>query len=276
MGNGSNELIDLGCRVFAPPTGHVVFGVPSFYCYQQSTIAHGLPHTAVPLRDHLHWDVDALLAAMQPETALLFIAQPNNPTGAYIAEPELVRLLRDTPPWVTVVMDEAYVEYADASDFVSALRHRHLRERLMVLRTFSKAHGLAGLRIGYAVAPAAMVDPIDRVRPPFNAGSVGQAAARAALGDRAHVERSVALNRRERARLAGALAALGLGVAPSQANFLLVDVRRPCGEVFDALLQKGVIVRPMDAPLTTHLRITVGLPSENDRLLGSLSEVLRG
>jgi histidinol-phosphate aminotransferase len=231
-----------------------------------------VPFTAVPLKDLVH-DLPAMAAAVTPKTRILFVANPNNPTGTHVGRAAVETLLREVPPDVIVVMDEAYFEYADAPDYRSALELRHLRERLIVMRTFSKAYGLAALRVGYAIGPAALIDYMNRVRAPFNVTTMGQAAAIAALDDRAHVENSVAHNSRERVRIGAALAKLGVKVAPTQANFVLADVGRPARPVYDALLRRGVIVRPF-ASLPASLRVTFGSNEENDRFIGALAEVL--
>ena len=271
-GNGSNELLDLVVRTFATPSHHVVFAEPAFVVYRIAALSAGVPFTAVPLRELTH-DLEAMTAAVRPNTRVLFVANPNNPTGTHVGRHAVERLLREVPPEVIVVMDEAYLEYADAADFPDSLALRNLRERLIVTRTFSKIYGLAGLRVGYAVGPAALVDYMNRVRAPFNVSVLAQAAAIAALSDREHVERSRLHNARERARVSSALRQLGLTVAPSQANFVLVDLGRPARPVYDALLRRGVIVRPF-GNLPTSLRITIGTERENGRLIDSLSEVL--
>jgi histidinol-phosphate aminotransferase len=181
--------------------------------------------------------------------------------------------LRSVPPEVIVVMDEAYFEYADAPDYPSSLELRGLRERLIVMRTFSKIYGLAGLRVGYAIGPSELIGYMNRVRAPFNVSSVGQAAALAAIDDREHVERSRAMNLSERRRVTERLAGMGLYVAPSQANFVMVDLARPARPVYDALLRRGVIVRPF-GNLPSCLRVTLGLPEENARFLHELGAVL--
>jgi histidinol-phosphate aminotransferase len=275
LGNGSNELIDLICRVFASRGEHAVFGHPSFPCYRIAAVAQELSYTAVPLREHLHWNVDDLLDAVTPRTKLLFVANPNNPTGSYIDRSELERLLRVLPERVLAVIDEAYVEYADALDFARATDLRHRRERLAILRTFSKAYGLAGLRVGYVIGSPELVFDLNRLRAPFNVGTPGQVAARVALADDAHLRATVEATIRDRGKLADALTDAGLRVAPSQANFVLVDVERPGREVYQALLREGVIVRPMPEPLQSWIRVTVGLPEENERFLRSLRGVLR-
>ncbi len=274
LGNGSNELIDLICRVFASRGEHVVFGHPSFPCYRIASVAQELRFTPVPLRDDLDWNVDDLLAAVTPETKLLFVSNPNNPTGSYIAKGELERLLRLLPERVLAVVDEAYVEYADAEDFIPAIDLRQTRERLTILRTFSKAYGLAALRVGYAIGTSELVADLNRLRAPFNVGTLGQVAAKAALGDQVHLRVGVEATLRERGKLNEALEGAGLRVAPSQANFVLVELEKPGRAVYEDLLREGVIVRPMQAPLQSWIRVTVGKPEENERFLQSLRRVL--
>jgi histidinol-phosphate aminotransferase len=271
-GAGSNELLDLVVRTFATTEHHVVFGEPAFIVYRLAALTYGVPFTAVPLKNLAH-DLRAMAAAVTPNTRVLFIANPNNPTGTYVGRAAVEELLRTVPPEVIIVMDEAYFEYADAPDYPNTLALRHLRERLIVMRTFSKAYGLAGLRVGYAIGPAELIDYMNRVRAPFNTSVPGQAAAVAALEDTAHLEQSRSLNGAERTRLTRELEGMGLGVAPSQTNFVLVDLGRPARPVYDRLLERGVIVRPFPN-LPASLRVTCGLVSENDRFLTSLYEVL--
>jgi len=275
LGNGSNELIDLICRVFASRGEHSVFGHPSFPCYRIAAIAQELSFTAVPLRDHLSWNVDDLLDAVTGATKLLFVSNPNNPTGSYIPRGELQRLLRALPERVIAVIDEAYFEYADAEDFAPSTELRDTRHRLAILRTFSKAYGLAALRVGYVLASPEMVAALNRLRAPFNVGTLGQVAAKAALCDDAHLRATVDATIADRVALAESLRSAGLRVAPSQANFLLVDVQRPGRSVYEALLREGVIVRPMPEPLHSWIRVTIGQPKENERFLHRLGRVLR-
>ena len=275
LGNGSNELIDLICRVFARRGEHAIFGHPSFPCYRIGSIAQELDFTPVPLRAHLQWNVDDLLAAVTPSTKLVFVSNPNNPTGAYLPRAELARLLTALPSRVLAVVDEAYVEYADADDFTAATELRATRDRLAILRTFSKAYGLAALRVGYLIGPPALVDDLNRLRAPFNVGTPGQVAALAALEDQAHLRATVGATIADRAKLTGALEGLGLAVSPSQANFVLVDLGQPGRVIYEALLREGIIVRPMPPPLDTWVRVTVGLPDENQRFLDAVARVLR-
>jgi histidinol-phosphate aminotransferase len=273
FGHGSNELIDLICRAFAGHDDHAVIGVPSFVCYRLSLRAADVPATEVPLDDGVYWNVDRLLEAVRSNTKLLFLDNPNNPTSTHLAASELARLLRALPAHVVPVIDEAYVHFADAPDYTSALALRGTAPNLIVLRTFSKVFGLAALRVGYAVGPESLLGYLPRVGVPFNLNGVAQAAALAALDDVEHVARCVGNNREERVRVSAALRDLGLEVARSQANFLCVGFARPAQPIYAALLRSGVIVRPI-ADLPQHLRVSIGLPSENDRLLAALREVL--
>jgi len=272
-GAGSNELLDLAARVFCTPQSHIVFADPAFVVYRIAALACGVPFTAVPLTADLRHDLPAMAAAVTPQTRLMFVANPNNPTGTHVGRAAVEKLLREVPPEVIIVMDEAYLEYADAPDYPDSLELRGLRERLLVLRTFSKIYGLAAFRVGYMLANPQICDMVNRVRAPFNVSTLAQAAAAAALDDQEHVQAARTLNQKERRRVSEALAARGLDVAPSQANFILVDVKRPARAVYDALLKKGVIVRPF-ASLPTSLRVTLGTERENDRFLAAIAEVL--
>jgi histidinol-phosphate aminotransferase len=272
QGNGSNELLDLAVRTFCTSEHHIVFAEPAFVVYRIAALAHGVPFTAVPVRDLTH-DLEAMLAAVTPRTRLLFVGNPNNPTGTYVALEPLRRFLRALPPEVIVLMDEAYIEYATAADFPDCLTLRNEHERMIVCRTFSKIYGLAALRVGYGISTPELIGYMNRVRAPFNVGTLGQVAAIAALDDTEHVTKSRELNTVERERVSGRLRSMGLSVAPSQGNFVLVDVQRNGRQTYDALLRKGVIVRPF-ASLPTSLRVTIGKPNENDRFLSALGEVL--
>jgi histidinol-phosphate aminotransferase len=273
LGAGSNELLDLCARVFCTPEHHIVFAEPAFVVYRIAALACGVPFTAVPLTAELRHDLPAMAAAVTPKTRLMFVANPNNPTGTHVGRAAVEKLLREVPPEVIIVMDEAYFEYADAPDYPDSMELRGLRERLLVLRTFSKIYGLAAFRVGYAVGPRPLIDYLNRVRAPFNVSTLAQAAALAALDDQDHVQTARSLNQKERQRVTEALSARGLTVAPSQANFVLVDLHRPARPVYDALLKKGVIVRPF-ASLPTSLRVTLGTERENGRFLDALAEVL--
>ncbi|HLU65684.1 MAG TPA: histidinol-phosphate transaminase [Kofleriaceae bacterium] len=278
VGAGSNELIHLLVRTFCRPgEDEVVTHRHAFISYAIAARTHGAPLTETPVRADLRVDVDALCAAMGPRTRLVFIANPNNPTGHALARDELERILAAVPPRALLVMDEAYHEYASAlgGDYPASQPYRRERPWIITLRTFSKIHGLAGLRVGYAVADRRVVGLLDRVRRPFNVPSVAQAAALAALDDGEHVARSVAATRDGLARLGAGLGELGLGVVPSRGNFLLVECGREAAPLYQALLARGVITRPMGAwGLPRHLRVSLGTAEEIERTLEAFRTVL--
>jgi histidinol-phosphate aminotransferase len=283
VGNGSDHLLELIARAFLGPGRSVVFARYAFAIYAIVSQAAGAElrvAEACSPRDSgqpYGHDVDTLLAAIDGSTRVVFVANPNNPTGTYLNQAELERLLDGVPANTVVVIDEAYYDYAapyieDYPD-TRALLERY--PNLVLLRTFSKAYGLAGVRVGYALSTPAMTDCINRVRLAFNPNSLGQIAAVAALADREHVKRTTELNHEELQKLDAGVRALGLDVIPSVCNFITADVGRPAREAFQALLREGVIVRPLDGyGLATHLRLSVGLPEHNQRLLEALRRVL--
>jgi histidinol-phosphate aminotransferase len=273
-GNGSNELIELLIRTFTTSEHHVVFGQPAFSMYRVAVMSHNVDYTAVPTRADLVHDLDAMADAVRPNTRLLLIDNPNNPTGTYVSREALEKFLRRVPPHVLVVMDEAYFEYADAEDYPDSLCMRDLREKLVTLRTFSKAYGLAGLRVGYGIGPEHLLQYVNRLRAPFNVGLPSQEAGIAALADVEHLRSSVRLNHQQRRWLTDELTRRGWAVTPSQTNFLLVDFEEPAVELYDRLLSEGVILRPIGG-LDTSLRITVGTEEQNQRLLEALDRVRR-
>jgi histidinol-phosphate aminotransferase len=220
-------------------------------------------------------DSAAILAGIGPRTRVVFLANPNNPTGTWFDEPELETLLRAIPGEVIVVLDEAYHEYSAEHGVPDGTRWLARHPNLVVVRTFSKAYGLAGLRVGYALSDPDVADLLNRVRQPFNVSVPALAAAAAALDDHAHLEATLVLNRAGIARLTEGLAALGLKVAPSAANFVLVDLGRPAAPVSELLQREGVIVRPVaNYGLPNHLRITTGTAAQNERLLAAMSRAL--
>lgn len=276
LGNGSCELLDLAARAFLAPGDEAIIAVPSFMPYRSAVRkAHGRAVT-VPLRDFEH-DLEAMAARVTEKTRLVFLGNPNNPTGSGIDGAALVHFLDALPPHVVVVLDEAYREYAsdarngeaaDSTLLVAAGR------RVVVVRTFSKIYGLAGLRIGYAIASAELTQTMEALRPHYNTSSVAQAAALAALGDEAHVTASRTLATAGRAQLTRGCAALGLPVVPSAANFLLVRVGA-APAVAGALAGRGILVKSGEPfGLPDYLRVTVGLASENYRFLAELATVL--
>ncbi len=274
LGNGSNELLELAGRCFLTPGDEALYAAQAFVVYEMVAQVTGATKVAVPLKDFAH-DLAAMRRAVTPRTKLVFLANPNNPTGTAVPARELEGFLGALPSDVLVVLDQAYYEFLPPDDRPDALRFVREGRLVLVVHTFSKVYGLAGLRIGYGIGPEPLIGLLNRAREPFNTNMLAQVAATAALEDRAHVERTLAVTVAGRAHLAEQCRALGCAVAPSAANFLLVDVGRPGGAVADALLRHGVIVRPMASQgFPTHLRITVGTAEENARCLEALRAVL--
>ncbi|MFT6398178.1 MAG: histidinol-phosphate aminotransferase [Bradymonadia bacterium] len=275
VGNGSNEVITLLIRAFCTREQNVVASQYGFIAYKVVCGAAGVPFREASANG-LGTDVDALIAQCDENTQILFIANPNNPTGTYARREEILRLLKETPEHVLVVLDEAYTEYVTASDCPDGLTLLGERENLVVMRTFSKAYGLAGCRVGWAACPAFVADRVNRVREPFNANHVGQAGALAAMDDAEFMAKVVELNTREMARLCRGIEDAGFSYVPSQGNFVLMATPDGGAPLYDALLKEGVIVRPLAGyGLPNHLRVTVGTESENQTFLDALTKISR-
>jgi len=282
VGNGTNELLTLLVRAFVGEGEAILNGWPSFVIYRLAARGAGRGEVAVPLTKGFAYDFEAMQAALAKEAGrvkLVFLANPNNPTGVAFDDATLRSFLARVPDDVIVVLDEAYVEYVRMASYPDGVRLALSRPRTVVTRTFSKAFGLAALRIGYAIGDPSMIDVLNRLRDPFNTGSLAQAAAVAALDDKEHVARTVAHNTREISVLSRGLTERGFDVTPSDANFVLAHLpeRAPDVATLDrALLSRGVIVRPLGGyGLQKSVRITVGTERENARLLGALDEILR-
>ena len=274
LGNGSNDVLDLVARAFATPRDEVVFSQYAFAVYPIATRAVGARAVVTPARDFGH-DLGAMRGAVGPRTRVVFVANPNNPTGTWNDARSLEVFLQALPDHVIAVVDEAYQEYVGEPDYPDCVPWVARYPNLVVTRTFSKAYGLAGLRVGYAVSRPEVADLLNRVRHPFNVNSVALAAAEAALGDDDHLARAVALNRAGLAMLTAAFDRLGLAYIPSVGNFVSVHVGAPAAPIYDALLREGVIVRPVDNyGMPDHLRVTVGLEAENQRFVAALEKVL--
>jgi histidinol-phosphate aminotransferase len=273
FGNGSNEIIELAVRTFLRAGEEAVMADQAFVIYRMLVQAQGGRSVSVPLRRFTH-DLEAMAEAITPATRMVFLANPNNPTGTVFFRDDWEEFLGALSPDVIVVMDEAYAEFVEDPDYPETLADLGRGQPILVLRTFSKIYGLAGLRIGYGVAAPELIDLVNRLRAPFNVNSLAQVAALAALEDDEHVERTRRVNREGMAFLRDAFVRLGLEVVPSWANFLLVRVGNSA-RVYDRLLRQGVIVRPMPVyGFPEHLRITVGLPEENEQLVRALGEIL--
>lgn len=280
LGNGSNDTLVLLAETFLTPELEAVYSQYAFALYPIAVQAVGAGARVAKARpaDHrmpLGHDPAAILAEIGPRARLVFLANPNNPTGTWLDEHELDVLLRAIPEEVIVVLDEAYHEYSAERGVPDGTRWLARHPNLVVVRTFSKAYGLAGLRVGYALSDPDVAELLNRVRQPFNVSVPALAAAAAALEDHAHLEATLALNRAGIARLTEGLTALGLKVAPSAANFVLVDFGRPAAPVSDALQRAGVIVRPLgNYGLPNHLRISTGTAAQIERLLAAMASAL--
>jgi histidinol-phosphate aminotransferase len=274
LGNGSNELIELLVRTFLRPGDEAVVPHPSFVVYPMIVQAAGGIRVMVMLKDY-RLDLEAMARAITPLTKMVFIANPNNPTATIVTADEVEAFLARLPERTIVVFDEAYIEFALGPDFPDIMQHVKQGRRVVVLRTFSKAASLAGLRVGYGIADADAVSLMNRIRQPFNVNALAQVAALAALDDDGHVLECVRMIEAGRHFLYDEFKALGLRYVPSRANFILVDVGRSAADIYQKLLRQGVIVRPMTPfGMETALRITVGTPEENRKLAKALRTVL--
>jgi histidinol-phosphate aminotransferase len=274
LGNGSNDVLEIMTRAFVTPRDEVIFSEHAFAIYPIVTQAVGGKAVVTPARDYGH-DLAAMHQAISERTRLIFIANPNNPTGTWLRAGELEPFVRSLPAHVLAVVDEAYFEYVHEPEFPDATRWLADCPNLIVTRTFSKIYGLAGLRVGYALSSGGVAEILNRVRQPFNVNGVALAAAAAALEDQPHVAQADRVNREGMRQLVEGFGELGLGYIPSIGNFVCVEVG-DAASVYEGLLREGVIVRPVaNYGLPRHLRVTVGLSQENERFLGALKKVLK-
>ncbi|CAN5242300.1 histidinol-phosphate transaminase [soil metagenome] len=281
LGNGSNDVLVLLAEAFLTPATEAVYSEYAFAVYPiavQATGACARVAPALPADDDenpLGHDLEAMAELLGDDTRLVFIANPNNPTGTWVDRDELHRFLGRVPDHAIAIVDEAYFHYIDAQDYPDATRWLDEFPNLVVTRTFSKAYGLAGVRVGYSLSAPGIADLLNRVRQPFNLNSLAQAAAIAALGDEAHIERSRMLNNQGLEVITTACAELGLRYVPSIGNFVLVDFDCPALPIYEALLRDAVIVRPVgNYGLPNHLRISIGVPDENERLIAALRKLV--
>ena len=272
-GAGSDELLNLLAGAYLGPGDEAIYSEHGFLVYKIAIMARGATAVAAP-ETELTTDVDAILARVTDKTRVVFIANPNNPTGTWIPPAEVKAFLAELPREVVVVLDEAYDEYLEPAQRSPSASWIAEHPNLIVSRTFSKAYGLAGLRVGFGIMDAVLADLLNRVRQPFNVNSVAQAAALAALADSDYVAESAALNRGGLSTLMGGLDAMRVGYIPSNGNFILIHVGAAAA-VYEKLLRQGIIVRPVaNYGLPEHLRVTVGLPEENARFLEALKAAL--
>ena len=279
VGNGSNDVLELVAAAFLAPGRAAVFSAHAFAVYPLATQARGARCIAVKARDWGH-DLPAMRAAITPETRIVFLANPNTPTGTWLSGPDIEAFLASVPPEVVVVLDEAYNEYLPPAQRHDSVAWLKKYPNLLISRTFSKVYGLAGLRVGFGLMAPALADLINRVRQPFNVNSLALAAAEAALGDDEFIRRSYQMNRDGMAQLEQGLAALGLRWIPSMANFICMELPRRDGEpqagvIYQRLLWAGVIVRPVAGyGMPDHLRVTIGTQQENALFLKALAGAL--
>lgn len=275
LGNGSNDLLELFAHTFAGEKDEIIYSQYAFIVYPLVTKAINAVAREIPAKNWGH-DLDGFLAAINEKTKLIFIANPNNPTGNFLTEAEVDRFLAQVPENVIVVLDEAYTEFTAENERLNSFGLLQKYPNLIISRSLSKAYGLAGLRIGYAVSNPEIADLLNRVRQPFNCNSLALASAVAVMNDDEFVKKVAENNRLEMARYEAFCQAQGLEYIPSKGNFITIDFKQPAAPIYEALLREGVIVRPIAGyGMPNHLRISIGLPEENDRFFKALIKVLK-
>jgi histidinol-phosphate aminotransferase len=270
LGNGSNELIELVVRTFVQPGDEIISADPSFVVYRMITQAAGGTNVIVPCRDMRH-DLDAMAERITPKSRIVFIANPNNPSGTMNSKTEMDRFMDRVPDHLIVAVDEAYFEYVTHADYPDSLDSLKAGKNVLALRTFSKIYGLAGLRIGYGITTPEIAELMNKVRQPFNTNSLAQVGALAALADRKHVEKSIAINNEGKQFLYQTFQRLGVSYIPTETNFIMFETRLDGRELYTTLLKQGVIIRPMGG---NRLRVTIGLPEENARFVRELEKIV--
>jgi histidinol-phosphate aminotransferase len=280
LGNGSNDVLVMLAEAFLAPDVEAVFSQFAFAVYPIAVQAAGATARVATAYPPAHpmalgHDLDAMRRLVNERTRLVFVANPNNPTGTWVDTEALRAFIASLPQTTLVVVDEAYIEYVEDPAFADASRWLDEFPHMVVTRTFSKAYGLAGLRVGYALSHPAVAALLNRVRQAFNVNSIALAAARAALDDVEHLQRSVEMNRSGMSQLEQGLDAIGVRRFPSKGNFILIDCGKPAAPIYESMLRQGVIVRPVGAyQLPTHLRLTIGTQAQNERLLAALRRAL--
>lgn len=274
FGNGSDEIIVMATRAFVQKDDEVVVAHPTFLIYDIASRICGAKVIKVPL-NHFRYDLPAMRAAVTKKTKIIFIANPDNPTGTYVTKQEVQDFVHSLPSNILIFLDEAYYEYAPKKDYPKSLTLVNNYKNVLLTRTFSKFYALAGLRIGYGVGNAELIDILGRVREPFNINSLAQAAALAALQDKKYYQGLLKINEHEKQRLYRHLNQMDLFYVPSVTNFILIDVKQKSSWVFQQLLKRGVIVRDMTSwGLDTFIRVTIGKPRANEQFIKYLKEIL--
>ncbi len=271
LGNGSNEIIDIAAKTFLMPKDEAVMARPSFIVYSMATKMQGAISLEIPLTDYRH-DLMSMRDAINHRTKIVFIANPNNPTGTINNKMEFHKFIEDIPQHVLVVVDEAYYEYVDTDDYPDTLSYLKKGKNLLILRTFSKIYGLAGLRIGYGISKPDIIREMNKVREPFNTSTVAQLSAIEAIRDKRHLKMSLKVNNEGKRFLYDGFQKLGIKYVPSSANFIYLNFPYSAEIVYRELLRKGVIVRPMG---DNYMRVTIGLMEENRIFLKTLKDVLK-
>lgn len=266
LGNGSNELLDIAVRTFMGPGDEAVMARPSFVVYSLTVQSVGGRAVEVPLTDYRH-DLAGMADAVTGKTKMVFVANPNNPTGTSTTRGEFERFMDRIPAGVLVIVDEAYFEYVRDAAYPDTLKYYADGRDILILRTFSKAYGLAGLRIGYGIAHAGILTEMNKIREPFNTSTPAQLAALHALADQEHLQKSIEVNEQGKRYLYQELGALGVPYVPTETNFVYLPLGRDAKALYEALLRLGVIVRPMGPH---EIRVTIGLPEENRRFIEAL------
>jgi len=274
FGNGSNDVIDIAARTFMKPGDEAIFGEYAFIVYPIVTQAVGATSVISPMPNHVH-DLRDMHSRITDKTKIIFIANPNNPTGTMVKRGEFEWFIENVPEDILVLVDEAYFEYVDDKDYPNSLEYHNTGKSILTVRTFSKIYGLAGLRLGYGIAHEDIISNMQRVRHPFNSNSLSQVGAIAALDDNEHIERTKRVNREGLTYVTHELEKMGIRYAPSYTNFVLIDLEDDPMPIYNQLLREGVIVRPVAGyGLKTHLRVTIGTPEENYKFINGIKKVL--
>lgn len=274
FGNGSNDVIDIAARTFMQPGDEAIFGEYAFIVYPIVTKAVGAKAVVSPMPDYTH-NLRDMHSRITDNTKIIFIANPNNPTGTMVKRAEFEWFIENVPSHILVLVDEAYFEYVDDKDYPDSLAYHKSGKSILTARTFSKIYGLAGLRLGYGIANEELISHMQRVRHPFNSNSLAQIGAIAALDDTEHIERTKRINREGLNYVSQELDKLEIPYAPSYTNFVLIDLKDNPMPVYNELLKEGVIVRPVIGyGLKTHLRVTIGTQEENERFVAGIKKVL--
>jgi len=270
FGNGSNEIIELAVRTFLRPGDEAIMASPSFIVYSMIVQAAGGKNIIVPLKQWRH-DLDEMASRITKKTRMIFIANPNNPTGTINSSAEMDSFMKKVPDNVLVVIDEAYYEYVDSKDYPDSMKYLKQGREVLILRTFSKIYGLSGLRIGYGMAPAETISEMNKIRQPFNVNTPAQHAAIAALEDDKHLAKTKLVNEQGKKYLYKNLSSLGIEHIPTEANFIYMLLKNRAADLSSRLLNEGVIVRPMGPDA---IRVTIGLPGENKKFISAMKKVL--